>query len=92
MRWQSYNASDIVISMPNSDSSPKSVYEAMFCKKPVIVSDLEWSNEFFEREKNILKVNSISPDEVTNKILEIISNPKKAKIITESAYKIARKL
>ena len=41
-----YNASDIVISIPNSDSSPKSVYEAMFCKKPVIVSDLEWSNEF----------------------------------------------
>lgn len=86
-----YNASDIVISIPNSDSSPKSVYEAMFCKKPVIVSDLEWSNEFFEREKNIFKVNSISPDELTNKILEIISNPKKAKIITESAYKIVKK-
>mgnify|MGYP003327747356 CR=1 FL=1 len=28
--------------------------------------------------------------EVTNKILEIISNPKKAKIITESAYKIVK--
>ena len=42
-----YNASDIVISIPDSDSSPASVYEAMFCKKPVIISDLEWSNEYF---------------------------------------------
>ena len=32
-----YNAADIIISIPSSDSSPKSVYEAMFCKKPVIV-------------------------------------------------------
>ena len=33
-------------------------------------------NEFFEQEKNILKVNSIS-DELSNKILEIIWNIKK---------------
>ncbi len=40
-----YNAADIIISIPSSDSSPKSVYEAMFCKKPIVVSDLEWSYE-----------------------------------------------
>lgn len=40
-----YNAADIVVSVPSSDSSPKSVYEAMFCKKPIVISDLEWSYE-----------------------------------------------
>ncbi len=40
-----YNVADIVVSVPSSDSSPKSVYEAMFCKKPIVVSDLEWSHE-----------------------------------------------
>jgi glycosyltransferase involved in cell wall biosynthesis len=40
-----YNAADIIVSVPSSDSSPKSVYEAMFCKKPIVVSDLEWSYE-----------------------------------------------
>jgi len=43
-----YNAADIVISIPSSDSSPKSVYEAMFCKKPIIVTDLEWSYELLD--------------------------------------------
>ena len=44
-----YNASDIVISVPSSDSSPKSVYEAMFCGTPVIISDLEWSHELLNQ-------------------------------------------
>jgi glycosyltransferase involved in cell wall biosynthesis len=43
-----YNAADIVISIPSSDSSPKSVYEAMFCKKPIVVTDLEWSHELLD--------------------------------------------
>ena len=41
-----YNAADIVLSIPKSDSSPRSVYEGMFCGKPVIISNLEWNQEF----------------------------------------------
>lgn len=51
-----YNAADIVVSVPRSDSSPKSVYEAMFCRKPVVVSDLEWSHELLAGEDCVLRV------------------------------------
>ncbi len=86
-----YNASDIVISIPDSDSSPASVYEAMFCKKPVIISDLEWSNEYFENKKNIFKLKKINSKALSNEIEYIISSPNKTKIITENAYKIVKK-
>lgn len=51
-----YNMSDVVISFPFIDSSPKCVYEALFCKSNVIVSDLEWSYDFLKNE--IIRVES----------------------------------
>ena len=69
-----YNASDIVVQSQVQIVSPKSVYEAMFLQKPVIVSDLEWSNEFFEQDKNIFKIKNISSHEVSYIIKNIISN------------------
>ena len=51
-----YNACDLAISVPNSDSSPKSVYEAMFCGKPVIISDLEWSYELLDQFECVCSV------------------------------------
>lgn len=51
-----YNAADIVVSIPSSDSSPKSVYEAMFCRKPVVVSDLMWSYELLDNTECLVRV------------------------------------
>lgn len=51
-----YNASDLVLSVPSSDSSPKSVYEAMFCGKPIIISDLEWSHELLDELECVCRV------------------------------------
>jgi len=42
-----YRDADVVVSVPTSDSSPLSVYEAMACKTDVIVSDLPWVNYKF---------------------------------------------
>ena len=86
-----YNASDIVISIPKSDSSPQSVYEAMFCKKPVIVSDLEWAKKYFQKEKNIFKIKKIEPKEICNSILNIVSDTSKSQSITQNAYEIVNK-
>jgi glycosyltransferase involved in cell wall biosynthesis len=43
-----YRAADVVISVPSSDSSPRSVWEALACGRPVVVSDLPWARDELE--------------------------------------------
>ena len=52
-----YNASDILFSLPSSDSSPNCVFEALFCNKLVIVSDFDWVYERLDYEDCVQKVN-----------------------------------
>jgi L-malate glycosyltransferase len=40
-----YHAADVVVSLASSDSSPRSVWEALACARPVIVSDLPWAHD-----------------------------------------------
>jgi glycosyltransferase involved in cell wall biosynthesis len=40
-----YRAADVVVSIPSSDSSPRSVWEALGCGSSVVVSDLPWARE-----------------------------------------------
>ncbi len=40
-----YRAADVVVSVPSSDSSPRSVWEALACGRPVVLSDLPWARE-----------------------------------------------
>jgi len=40
-----YRAADVVVSVPSSDSSPRSVWEALACARPVVVSDLPWARD-----------------------------------------------
>jgi glycosyltransferase involved in cell wall biosynthesis len=40
-----YQAADIVISVPSSDSSPATAWEALACGRPLIVSDLQWARD-----------------------------------------------
>jgi glycosyltransferase involved in cell wall biosynthesis len=43
-----YRAADVVVSIPSSDSSPRSVWEALACGRPVVVSDLPWARDELE--------------------------------------------
>ena len=47
-----YADADVCVSIPSSDSSPFSVYEAMATKTPVIVSDLPWVSENFDKNEH----------------------------------------
>ena len=40
-----YRAADVVVSLASSDSSPRSVWEALACGRPVVVSDLPWARD-----------------------------------------------
>ena len=51
-----YRAADICISIPDSDSSPRSVWEAMACGCACVISDLPWARELIVDEEHALLV------------------------------------
>ena len=51
-----YRASDICVSIPSSDSSPRSVWEAMGCGCACVLSDLPWAHELIRNERDAILV------------------------------------
>jgi glycosyltransferase involved in cell wall biosynthesis len=51
-----YQAADLVISLTSSDSSPRSIWEAMACGAPCLLSDLPWVGEHIVPERDALTV------------------------------------
>jgi glycosyltransferase involved in cell wall biosynthesis len=49
-----YRAADVVLSVPSSDSSPRSVWEALACGRPLVVSDLPWARDELEDGRHAL--------------------------------------
>ena len=84
-----YNACDLVVSVPSSDSSPKSVYEAMFCGRPIVISDLEWSYELLDRVECVCRVDEGNPVQLAESIKRIMSNRDFAEKLSKNALQIA---
>jgi len=80
-----FRDADIVISVPSSDSSPRTVYEAMACGTPVIVSDLPWYHDKFTNNKDILAVPIRNTERLANAVIQILQ--KKIQLDLDSAYK-----
>ena len=40
-----YRAASVVVSLASTDSSPRSVWEALACGRPVVTSDLQWARD-----------------------------------------------
>lgn len=72
-----YQAADVCVSIPSSDSSPRSVWEAMACGCPVVVSDLPWVRELIEPGRDALVV-PVEPEAVAGAILRVLGDPKLA--------------
>lgn len=75
---------DLVISVPNTDSSPLSVYEAMACKTPVIISDLPWYKDKFESDSDVLVVPVRDVEKLSYAIIQILCGEKAVDV--DSAY------
>lgn len=86
-----YNASDLVISVPSSDSSPKSVYEAMFCGKPIIISDLGWSHELLSELECVCRVEVKNSDQLSSSVMRLISDTNFSEKIAKNSLQIAHK-
>jgi glycosyltransferase involved in cell wall biosynthesis len=51
-----YRVADVSVSIPSSDSSPRTVWESMGCGCPTIVSDLDWTEGMITPEVDALVV------------------------------------
>ncbi|PMO67494.1 hypothetical protein BCT05_06875 [Vibrio breoganii] len=69
-----FESADISISVPSSDSSPRSVYESMACGTPVIVSNLPWTNENVTNLKDILISEVQSSQDLACKLVQLIND------------------
>ena len=72
-----YRDSDVVISIPNSDSSPRSVYEAMACGSNVIVSDLPWIGDKFTNGRELFIVKLHDKKALLDQIFKILNDEEK---------------
>jgi len=59
---RTYKKSDLIIMIPKSDGTPNSALETMICKKPLIISDLNYQSPLFE--KTSLAANPLNVDDV----------------------------
>ena len=70
-----YADSDVVVSVPSSDSSPRSVYEAMACFTPVIISELPWYKDKFKKGVHVSVVPVKNERILAEEIIAILNNP-----------------
>ena len=82
MAWY-YQAADVCVSIPSSDSSPRSVWEAMACGCPVVVSDLPWVRELIVPERDALVV-PIEASAVAAAVLRVLGDPTLAQRLSGS--------
>ena len=64
---------DVVLSVVSSDSSPRSVYEAMACNTPVIISELPWYKGKFEKNKDLIAVPAGEIKQTANAIIQVLN-------------------
>jgi glycosyltransferase involved in cell wall biosynthesis len=72
-----YRAADIVVSIPSSDSSPRTVWEAMACGAPCVLSDLPWVRELIKPGRHALVV-PVDAAAVADAIVAGVSEPERA--------------
>ncbi len=86
-----YNSADVIVSIPDSDSSPKTVYEAMFCKKPVVVSDLDWVNEILGDKNCVIKVDHKSNESIKDSIIRLYEGYNYRERISKNALNVSKR-
>ena len=83
-----YRAADVVVSIPSSDSSPRSVWEALACGRPVVVSDLPWARDELAPGGQALLV-PLDADAVAEAILRVLDDGDLATSLGAAGRKLA---
>jgi glycosyltransferase involved in cell wall biosynthesis len=75
---------DVMVSVPSSDSSPLSVYEAMACKTPSIVSDLPWFKGKLQKDREMVVVPVRDVEKLADAIIQVLNGERRVDV--DSAY------
>jgi glycosyltransferase involved in cell wall biosynthesis len=68
-----YRCADVCVSVPSSDSSPRSVWEALACGTPCVLSDLPWVHELIRDEEHALVIRP-EPDRLATACLRVLGD------------------
>jgi glycosyltransferase involved in cell wall biosynthesis len=82
-----YRAADVCVSMTSSDGSPRSIWEAMACGTPCVVSDLPWVRELIEPGNEALAVD-IDPGALADAVLQVFAQPDLAARLGEGGRRL----
>ena len=83
--------SDILIQPSIIEGISSTILEAMACRTPVIATRTGGNKEILEHNKTGILVQSESSDEMIEEILNLISDKKKGKSLTEEAFDQVKK-
>jgi glycosyltransferase involved in cell wall biosynthesis len=83
-----YNLANIVVSAPTTDGMPVTIFEAMACKKTLIVGDLPSYNEVIIHGQTGLRVPIRNSEALAHAIIKIYNNPGLAKRMAEESQLI----
>lgn len=82
-----YRAADVSISIPSSDSSPRTVWEAVACGCPTVVSDLAWVGGMLRPDIEALVV-PIDKTAVADALGRILDDPTFASALSEQGRRL----
>lgn len=81
-------SADVVVSIPSTDSSPRSVYESMAVGVPCILSEISWTKSFIIHGENAIIVPPRDEKSVAKAIVELLENKRLIKNITEKSKRL----
>jgi glycosyltransferase involved in cell wall biosynthesis len=85
-----YRAADVCVSIPDTDSSPRSVWEAMACGCACVVSDLPWAHELLRSGVHALLV-PVDAAAVAGAIKRLLTDDKLRRAAAAHARRLVEK-
>jgi glycosyltransferase involved in cell wall biosynthesis len=79
-----FRAASVCVSLASTDSSPRSVWEAMACGCPCVVSDLPWARQELDPERHAL-LTAIEPGAVAGAIARVLDDDELAREMADAA-------
>ena len=83
-----YRAADVIVSIPSTDSSPRSVWEALACGRPVVVSDLPWAREEVAPDREAV-FTRLDRESIAAAIERVLEDPALAERLSEGGRALA---